>query len=66
MISIQAKSNRGKSRIGTQIVSAFVEQCCGDRLFIVMRNEAGEITQCRWIKAKGDPDFRIIDPNLPV
>lgn len=60
MIFIQAKSKRGKSRIGSKIVPAFVEQRCGDRLFVVMHNEIGEATQCRWIKAKNDPDFNCL------
>lgn len=64
MISLKAISNKGKSRIGSSIVSAFVEQICGDRLFIVMRNELGEVNQCRWIKAENDPDFLIIS-SLP-
>lgn len=54
-INILATSNRGRSRIGSTITTAIVEQDHHDKLFIVI-NEG----QCRWIKKNNDPDFRII------
>ncbi|MEB3208944.1 MAG: hypothetical protein VKK63_08510 [Synechococcus sp.] len=54
-INIIAISAKGKSRIGTKLVTAIVEQNHHDKLFIVI-NES----QCRWIKKTNDPDFRII------
>lgn len=54
-INILAISNRGRSRIGSTITTAIVEQDHHDKLFIVI-NES----QCRWIKKHNDPDFRII------
>jgi hypothetical protein len=65
MILVQAISNRGKNRIGTKPTVAFVEQSFADRIFIVFRNELGEMTQCRWIKEHNDPDFRILNHDLP-
>lgn len=55
-INIIAISPKGKSRIGTKLVTAIVEQSHHDKLFIVF-NES----QCRWIKKTNDPDFRIIE-----
>jgi len=54
-VNIIAISNRGRSRIGSTITTAIVEQDHHDKLFIVI-NES----QCRWIKKHNDPDFRII------
>jgi hypothetical protein len=55
IINILATSNRGRSRIGSSITTAIVEQDHHDKLFIVI-NES----QCRWIKKQNDPDFRIV------
>lgn len=55
-INILAISNRGRSRIGTTITTAIVEQDFHDKLFIVLP----QFNQCRWIKRNNDPDFRII------
>jgi len=55
-ISILAISNRGRSRIGTTITTAIVEQDHHDKLFIVLP----QFNQCRWIKKDNDPDFRIV------
>ena len=55
-INILAISNRGRSRIGTIITTAIVEQDHHDKLFIVLP----QFNQCRWIKKTNDPDFRII------
>jgi hypothetical protein len=55
-INILATSNRGRSRIGSNITTAIVEQDHHDKLFIVLP----QFNQCRWIKKQNDPDFRII------
>jgi hypothetical protein len=55
-INILAISNRGRSRIGTTITTAIVEQNHHDKLFVVIPGT----NQCRWIKKENDPDFRII------
>jgi hypothetical protein len=55
-INILAISNKGRSRIGTTITTAIVEQNFHDKLFIVLP----QFNQCRWIKRINDPDFRII------
>lgn len=55
-ISIIAISNRGRSRIGTHITTAIVEQDHHDKLFLVFP----QLNQCRWIKKSNDPDFRIV------
>lgn len=55
-INILAISNKGKSRIGSHITTAIVEQNHHDKLFIVLP----QFNQCRWIKRINDPDFRII------
>ena len=55
-INILAISNKGRSRIGTTITTAIVEQNFHDKLFIVFP----QFNQCRWIKRNNDPDFRII------
>lgn len=54
-IDILAISNKGRSRIGSAITTAIVEQNHPDKLFIII-NES----QCRWIKKTNDPDFKII------
>jgi len=56
-INILAISNRGRSRIGSTITTAIVEQNHHDKLFIVMP----QFNQCRWIKKANDPDFTIIE-----
>jgi hypothetical protein len=55
-INILAISNRGRSRIGTRLTMAIVEQNHQDKLFVVIPGT----NQCRWIKKENDPDFRII------
>ena len=55
-INILAISNRGRSRIGSTITTAIVEQDHHDKLFIVFPQH----NQCRWIKRQNDPDFKII------
>jgi hypothetical protein len=57
IVNILAISNRGRSRIGTTITTAIVEQNHHDKLFIVLP----QFNQCRWIKRNNDPDFRIIE-----
>lgn len=57
IISILAISKKGKSRIGTSITTAIVEQNHQDKLFIVIPG----MNQCRWIKKDNDPDFRIVE-----
>jgi len=56
IVHIIAVSNRGRSRIGSTITTAIVEQNHHDKLFIVLP----QLNQCRWIKKDNDPDFRII------
>lgn len=56
-INILAISNKGRSRIGTHITTAIVEQDHHDKMFVVWP----ELNQCRWIKKDNDPDFRIIE-----
>ena len=58
-ISIIAISKKGKSRIGTRLTTAIIEQNYHDKLFVVFP----ELNQCRWIKKNNDPDFRIIENN---
>lgn len=58
-INILAISNRGRSRIGTTITAAIVEQDHPDKLFIVLP----QFNQCRWIKKTNDPDFLIVENN---
>jgi hypothetical protein len=55
-INILAISNKGRSRIGTRLTMAIVEQNHHDKLFVVIPGT----NQCRWIKKENDPDFRII------
>jgi len=55
-INILATSKRGRSRIGSAITTAIVEQDHHDKLFIVLP----QFNQCRWIKKNNDPDFCII------
>lgn len=58
-IDILAISKKGKSRIGTKLTTAIVEQNHHDKLFVVWP----ELSQCRWIKKDNDPDFRIINED---
>ena len=60
-INIIAISKKGKSRIGTKLTTAIVEQNHHDKLFLVFP----ELNQCRWIKKDNDPDFRIIEEDWP-
>jgi hypothetical protein len=55
-VNIIAISKKGKSRIGSKLTTAIVEQNHHDKLFVVWP----ELNQCRWIKKENDPDFRII------
>ena len=55
-INILAISSKGKSRIGTKMTMAIVEQNHHDKMFVVIPGT----NQCRWIKKDNDPDFRII------
>jgi len=55
-VNIIAISRKGKSRIGTKLTTAIIEQNHHDKLFVVWP----ELNQCRWIKTENDPDFRII------
>ena len=55
-VNVIAISKKGKSRIGSNLTTAIVEQNHHDKLFVVWP----ELNQCRWIKIEGDPDFRII------
>jgi len=59
IINILAISNRGRSRIGSTITTAIVEQNHHDKLFIVLP----QFNQCRWIKKIDDPDFCIVEEN---
>jgi len=59
-INILAISNRGRSRIGTCLTTAIVEQNHHDKMFVVFPQH----NQCRWIKKTNDPDFRIIEDEL--
>ena len=63
VINLIAISSKGKSRIGTKLVSAIVEQVNEHEVFIVIRNRDNEISQCRWIKRINDPDYRIIESD---
>lgn len=55
-INILAISSKGKSRIGTKLVTAIIEQDHQDKMFVVFNP-----SQCRWIKKENDPDFRIVE-----
>ena len=56
-ISIIAISKKGKSRIGTKLTTAIVEQDHHDKLFVVWPG----LNQCRWIEKNNDPDFCIVE-----
>jgi len=56
IVNVIATSKKGKSRIGSSLTMAIVEQNHHDKLFLVWP----ELNQCRWIKKDNDPDFRII------
>jgi hypothetical protein len=58
IINVIAISAKGKSRIGTKLVTAIVEQNHHDKMFVVFN-----ASQCRWIKKDNDPDFRIIEED---
>lgn len=58
-VFILAISKKGKSRIGTSLTTAIVEQNYHDKLFITIP----ELNQCRWIKRNNDPDFCIISED---
>jgi hypothetical protein len=55
-INILAISSKGKSRIGTKMTMAIVEQNHHDKMFVVILGT----NQCRWINKNNDPNFRII------
>ena len=55
-VNVLAISPKGKSRIGTKLITAIVEQDHHDKMFVVFN-----ASQCRWIKKQGDPDFLIIN-----
>jgi hypothetical protein len=57
-VNIIAISAKGKSRIGSKLVTAIVEQNHYDKMFVVFN-----ASQCRWIKKQDDPDFLIIDDS---
>jgi len=71
IVHLLAVSNRGKSRIGKNLVTAIVEQSHHDKIFVVIPNSSEKKNaaieardgafQCRWIKRVNDPDFRIIE-----
>ena len=56
-IAVIAISKKGKSRIGTKLTTAIVEQNHHDKIFVVFP----ELNQCRWIRKDNDPDFSIVD-----
>ena len=56
-VNVLAISKKGKSRIGTKLTMAIVEQNHHDKLFLVFP----ELNQCRWIKKDNDLDFRIVE-----
>ncbi len=63
-INLIAISAKGKSRIGSKLVTAIVEQTHQNEIFIVIRNrDTKEVSQCRWIKRQNDPDYRIIESD---
>ena len=55
-INVIAISKKGKSRIGSKLTTAIVEQTHHDKMFLVWP----ELNQCRWIQRDDDPDFRIV------
>jgi len=55
-VNIIAISKKGKSRIGSKLTTAVIEQNHHDKMFVVWP----ELNQCRWIKRENDPDFRIV------
>lgn len=63
IINIIAISPKGKSRIGKKLTTVIVEQNHHDKLFVVIKGDNGDVSQCRWIKKNNDPDFRIIDQD---
>lgn len=63
VINLIAISSKGKSRIGTKLVTAIVEQVHEHEMFIVINDRDKKVSQCRWIKRINDPDFRIIESD---
>lgn len=55
-VNVLATSKKGKSRIGTKLTTAIIEQDHHDKLFVVFPS----LNQCRWIRRENDPDFKII------
>lgn len=55
-VNVLAISKKGKSRIGTKLTTAIVEQDHVDRLFVVFP----DLNSCRWILRENDPDFKIV------
>lgn len=60
IINLIAISNKGKSKIGSKLVTAIVEQVDDTRVFVVINGKDDKVSQCRWIQQQNDPDFRII------
>ena len=54
-VNVLAIIPKGKSRIGTKLTTAIVEQDRPAEMFVVFN-----ASQCRWIKKDNDPDFCII------
>lgn len=54
-VNVLATSKKGKSRIGTRLAFAIVEQNHHDKIFVVFPT----MNQCRWIKKENDPDFEL-------
>ena len=59
-LNLIAISAKGKSRIGSKLITAIVEQINDKEAFIVIYGSDRKISQCRWIKLVNDPDYRII------
>lgn len=59
-INILAISSKGRSRIGSKLITAIVEQTNDKTAFIVIYGRDRKVSQCRWIKLVNDPDYRII------
>ncbi len=55
-VNVLAISKKGKSRIGSKLTTAIVEQDHHDKLFVVFP----ALNQCRWIRRENDPDFKIV------
>lgn len=59
-LNLIAISAKGKSKIGTKLITAIVEQVNDKTAFIVIYGLDRKISQARWIKLINDPDYRII------